>query len=86
MLNLMILLLQKLNLFCKKNKYMNEFLKDREEKITSSDLEIVNAMRHIVHIRALVMDLTKEGLIVFDFMNNIRILIKPLSLPFYDFF
>ena len=69
-----------------KNKYLDDFIKNRKEKITSKDLEIINSMRNLVSLKVMVLDLTNEGLIVLDFINNIRLLVKPLSVPFYELF
>ena len=69
-----------------KDKYLDEFIKNRKEKITSKDLEIIKAIKHSICLKFIVLDLTSEGLIILDFVNNIRLLIKPLSIPFYEFF
>ena len=70
----------------KSDYYVSSFIKSGARILNYDDYIVLNSLRESRRSSYIILDITKEGLILLDFKNDVRLLVKALAVPFVELF
>ena len=70
----------------KSDYYVSSFIKSGARILNYDDYIVLNSLRVSRRSSYMILDITKEGLILLDFKNDVRLLVKALAVPFIELF
>lgn len=70
----------------KSDYYVSSFIKSGARILNYDDYIVLNSLRESRRSSYIILDINEDGLILLDFENDVRLLVKALAVPFVELF